>query len=273
MARYRFTILGCGASPGVPRINGDWGACDPAEPRNRRTRCAAMIERFDEAGGTTRVIIDTGPDIRAQILAAGVEAINGVVYSHSHADHVHGIDDLRAFWMITRQPVTIYSDDATQHRLDDGFGYCFAAPPGSPYPPFLLRRRIRAGEPFTIDGPGGPVTLAPLDQVHGDIRSLGFRIGPLAYSCDFNDLPAETVTSLGGLEFWILGALRYKPHPSHCSLDEALEWTRRIRPRRAVLTHMTNELDYATLRHELPAGVEPAYDGISFDFAIAETPP
>ena len=267
MARHRFTILGCGASPGVPRINGDWGACDPAEPRNRRLRCSVMIERWaaDDAA-PTRVVIDTGPDFRAQMLAANADSIDGVVYSHSHADHVHGIDDLRPYWMVLKRPIAIYSDDATQQRLDEGFGYCFAAPDGSAYPPFLVRHRIAAARPFSVNGPGGRIVIEPVDQQHGETRSLGFRIGPVAYSCDFNDLPADTVRQLHGIDTWVLGALRPKPHPSHCSVDEALAWVERLTPRRAIFTHMTADLDYATLRRELPAGVEPAYDGLSFEF-------
>jgi phosphoribosyl 1,2-cyclic phosphate phosphodiesterase len=269
MARHRFTILGCGASPGVPRINGDWGACDPAEPRNRRLRCSVMIERWHSDGGPpTRVVIDTGPDFREQMLRARAESIDGVVYSHSHADHVHGIDDLRQYWMTLRRPITIYSDDTTQQRLDEGFGYCFAAPEGSPYPPFLLRRRIAAVDRFTVTGPGGPIAIEPLDQEHGESRSLGFRIGPVAYSCDFNDLPPETARRLAGIETWVLGALRPKPHPSHCSVDEAKAWVARIAPRRAIFTHMTADLDYATLSRDLPPGVEPAYDGLAFEFDV-----
>ncbi|MGD9740208.1 MAG: MBL fold metallo-hydrolase [Bauldia sp.] len=270
MARLRFTILGCGASPGVPRISGDWGACDPSEPRNRRTRCSALIELFGDGERPTRVVIDTGPDLRNQLLAAAVEAIDGVVYTHPHADHVHGIDDLRGYWINDggRRTVPIYSDDATQQRLEEGFGYCFRAPPGSTYPPFLSRTRITPGVPFTIDGPGGPVAILPFDQIHGDIRSLGLRVGPIAYSCDFNDLPPESVATLGGLDVWILDALRERPHPSHCSVQEALAFVERLKPRRGIFTHMTNELDYRSLHRSLPANVEPAYDGMSFELAV-----
>lgn len=270
MARLRFTILGCGASPGVPRITGDWGACDPREPRNRRTRCSALIERFDGDRRPTRIVIDTGPDLRTQMLSASVDQLDAAVYTHAHADHVHGIDDLRGYWITSggRRTIDIYSDDETQVRLDQGFGYCFSAPEGSSYPPFLNRIRIEAGKSFSIDGPGGAITLLPFDQVHGDIRSIGYRIGPVAYSCDFNDLPPASVAALDGVELWVLDALRQRPHPSHCSVDEALAWIGRIRPSRAVLTHMTNELDYDTLHRSLPAHVEPAYDGMVFDYEL-----
>jgi len=269
MPRLKFTVLGCGASPGVPRITGDWGACDPAEPKNRRTRSAALFELFDDSNNVTSVLVDTGPDIRAQLIAAGVRTLDAVVYTHSHADHVHGIDDLRAFWMAMGRPLPIYSDDETQERLEQGFGYCFHAPPDSPYPPFLVRNAIRPGEAFAVTGAGGALDVLPLAQTHGPIRSLGIRVGPVAYSCDFNDLPPATLAELGGLDVWVLGALRRRPHPSHASLDEAIDWVARVKPKRAALTHMTNELDYQTLAAELPPGIVPAYDGISFDFELS----
>ncbi|MCW5718619.1 MAG: MBL fold metallo-hydrolase [Bauldia sp.] len=272
MPRLRFTILGCGASPGVPRITGDWGACDPREPKNRRTRAAALFELFGDAPMPTRLVVDTGPDLRTQLLSAGVDELHGVVYTHAHADHVHGIDDLRAYWITggERRIVTVYSDDATQRRLDDGFGYCFRAPPGSAYPPFLNRVRIVAGTPFRVTGPGGTITVLPFDQAHGDIRSLGIRIGPVAYSCDFNDLPAESLPAVSGADLWVLDALRRAPHPSHCSLSEAIAWVDRIKPQHAVFTHMTNELDYGALHRDLPGNIEPAYDGLRFEYHVAE---
>jgi len=268
MARHRFTIMGCGASPGVPRINGDWGACDPREVKNLRTRCSALIERFGDGPEPTRVVIDTGPDLRMQLLAAGVTSIDGVVYTHAHADHVHGIDDLRAFWMNAQRRVPVYCDDMTYQRLAAGFGYCFSTPPGSAYPPFLDRHDLTPGTFLTITGPGGPIHLLPYRQIHGDIDSIGFRIGGLAYSCDVSDIPDESVGLLAELDIWIVDALRLRPHPSHLSLDEALGWIDRIGPRRAVLTHMTSDLDYNALHRDLPAHIEPAYDGMRFELEI-----
>jgi phosphoribosyl 1,2-cyclic phosphate phosphodiesterase len=268
MARLRATILGCGASPGVPRIGNDWGACDPNEPKNRRTRCSLLLERFDGGDRPTRVLVDTSPDMRAQLLAADVSHIDGVVYTHSHADHLHGIDDLRAFWLMTRQLVNIYADAATEDRIKQSFGYCFATPPGSGYPPILKANRIEVGTAFSIAGAGGAITLLPFRHIHGDSDSVGLRVGGLAYSCDVSDLPDATLPALADLDVWIVDALRYVPHPSHFSLDEALSWIARLRPKRSILTHMVGDLDYLTLRRDLPPGVEPGFDGMTIELAV-----
>jgi phosphoribosyl 1,2-cyclic phosphate phosphodiesterase len=267
MARYRATALGCGSSPGVPRIGNDWGACDPTEPKNRRTRCSLLIERFDETNAEpTRVLVDTGPDVRSQLLAANVGRIDGVVYTHAHADHIHGIDDLRAFWLNTRTLVPVYSDRPTHGRLMEAFSYCFETPPGSFYQPILRHSLIEAGTAFTIDGPGGPISLMPFRQIHGDIETLGVRVAGLAYSCDVSALPDDALPALSGLDVWIVDALRYTAHPSHFSVSEALEWIERVKPARAILTHMHIDLDYQTLRRELPKSVEPAFDGMQISF-------
>ena len=262
----KVTVLGCGSSPGVPRIGNDWGACDPKEPRNRRLRCSILIERV-ENGGTTRVLVDTGPDIRAQLLAADVNFLDAVVYTHGHADHTHGIDDLRAFWQNTHRLVDVYADAPTMERLEQAFGYCFATAAGSSYPPILKHHPIAAGRPLTIDGAGGALTIMPFRQIHGDIDTLGLRVGGFGYSCDVSDLPKESLPTLAGLDVWIVDALRYKPHPSHFSVSEALGWIERVAPRRAILTHMHTDLDYATLAREVPQGVEPAYDGMQVELS------
>ncbi|HEY5082747.1 MAG TPA: MBL fold metallo-hydrolase [Bauldia sp.] len=262
--RLKVTVLGCGSSPGVPRIGNDWGGCDPSEPRNRRLRCSILVERIDQ-DGVTRVLVDTGPDVRAQLLTAGVNSLDGVVYTHSHADHTHGIDDLRAFWQNTGRLVDVYADAATMERLETAFGYCFAAEPGSSYPPILKHHPITAGQPLTIDGAGGVLMITPFRQIHGDIDTLGLRIGGLAYSCDLSDLPDVSLPLLADLEVWIVDALRRRPHPSHFSLSEALTWIERIKPRRAILTHMHIDLDYATVKREVPSGVEPAYDEMQIE--------
>lgn len=269
MARVKLTILGCGASPGVPRIDGDWGACDPNEPRNRRSRCGVLIERFDGAARPTRVVIDTGPEIRLQLIDAKANAIDGVVYTHSHADHVHGIDDLRAFALTSGSMVDVYADDLTYLKLENAFGYCFRSLPGSFYPPILKRKRLAAGVPFEVDGPGGSLRIVPIRQIHNDIETIGIRVGGIAYCCDVNEFPPESIAALEGVDTWILGALRYKPHPSHLSVAQAIEWVERVKPRRAILTHLHADLDYRKLASELPAGMEPAYDGLT----VEETSP
>lgn len=265
MAGYRFTILGCGSSPGVPRIGNDWGACNPDDPRNRRTRCSLLVERIDGGGQSTTVLVDTGPDVRMQLLAADVRHLDGVIYTHAHADHVHGIDDLRALWQNSKKLVEVYSDDETQARLMEAFAYCFRSPPGSFYPPILNRTAIKAGTPFRIDGAGGPVEVLPFRQIHGGIDTLGLRFGKLAYSCDISGVPDESLPALDGLDMWIVDALRYTKHPSHFSVDDALGWIGRVKAKRATLTHMHTDLDYETLKGRLPSHVEPAYDGLQIE--------
>jgi len=263
--RLRLTILGCGSSPGVPRIIGDWGACDPSNPRNRRTRAAALVECVRSDGLVTRVAIDTGPDFRAQMIAAGVSRLDGVVYTHPHADHIHGIDDLRGYVLAQGRLMDIYADEVTLGRLKQAFGYCFETPEGSNYPPIVMPHPIVHDRDFSVPGEGGPLTFTPLPQIHGDIRSLGFRIGNIAYCSDVSDFPPETVPLLQGLDVLVIDALQYKPHPSHFSLSEALEWIERLTPRRAVLTHMHTPLDYETVRRQTPDHVEPAYDGMMIE--------
>jgi len=265
--RLRLTILGCGSSPGVPRITGDWGACDPANPKNRRRRAAALVERIS-ASGTTRVVIDTGPDFRDQMLSAGVTGLDGAVYTHPHADHIHGIDDLRGFVIEQRKLMTVHADDPTSSRLLDAFGYCFETPPGSSYPPILQLARIDHAEPFETVGEGGPIRFQPLPQIHGDIVSLGFRIGDLAYCADVSDFPPATVERLADLECLVIDALQYRRHPSHLSVEQAIGWIDRLNPKRAVLTHMHTPLDYEALKRATPDHVEPAYDGMVIETEI-----
>lgn len=269
MAELRFTILGCGSSAGVPRIGGaggDWGACDPANPKNRRRRCALLVERVTDSGRTI-ALVDTGPDCREQLIGAGVGRLDGVLYTHPHADHIHGIDELRAVALNERRRVPVYVDTVTSQRLHEAFGYCFVTPVGSSYPPILEEHRIAPGTPVTINGPGGPIEAVPFRQIHGDIDALGFRFDGLAYSSDLNGLPPESEAILAGLDIWIVDALRYRPHPSHFTVDDALRWIERLAPRRAVLTNMHIDLDYETLKAELPDGVEPAYDGMTITLA------
>jgi phosphoribosyl 1,2-cyclic phosphate phosphodiesterase len=259
------TVLGCGSSAGVPRVAGGWGACDPNEPKNRRLRCSLLVERAGPDGRTI-VLVDTSPDLRAQLLAADVQWLDGVLLTHDHADHVHGIDDLRPIVIHNRRRVGVYMAPDTADRVTSRFGYCFNAPEGSSYPPILDAHAIRPPAPVVIPGAGGDIIAQPVEQLHGETLSLGFRFGGLAYSCDVSGIPEESERYLQDLDVWILDALRYTPHPSHFTLDEALEWIARVKPRRAILTNMHIDLDYATLRRKLPPGVEPAYDGMQIAF-------
>lgn len=257
----RFTILGCGTSTGVPRIGPVWGACDPENPKNNRTRCSLLVEQ-NSGDGLTSILVDTTPDMREQLLRAQVFWLDGVLYSHEHADHTHGIDDLRAVFFNGRRRVQVYYDARTGALLNDRFGYCFQQPAGSNYPAILEGQEIAAGDPLTIDGEGGEIDVIPFTQYHGGATSLGFRFGDIAYSTDIVGLPEESYGLLKGLDVWILDALRYTPHPSHFSLEEALEAIERVAPKRAILTHMHIDMDFETVRAQLPDGIEPAYDGM-----------
>lgn len=266
MARLRATILGCGSSGGVPRLGGVWGACDPENPRNRRRRCSMLIERFDPSGEVTRVLIDTSPDMRQQLLDAGVGALDGVVYTHSHADHVHGIDDLRMIVFNSRKRLNVWADHPTQDALLSRFGYAFVQPKGSPYPPILNLNTIDG--PFAVEGAGGVIEFAPMRLDHGSMDALGFRIGGLAYLPDVVRIPDESWPLLDDLDCLVVDALRYKAHPTHAHLDLALEWIARAAPRRAVLTNMHVDLDYETVEGETPDHVRAAYDGLVLDFEV-----
>ncbi len=258
------TILGCGSSAGVPRVGSGWGACDPSNPKNRRRRCSILVERTG-SGGTTSVLVDTSPDLRQQLLDAEVRRLDGVLVTHDHADHIHGIDDLRPLVIHMRRRIRLYADAATSVVLHSRFGYCFRSPPGSQYPPIVDEQRIAAGEPVEVDGPGGNLDALPFEMQHGDITALGFRFGDIAYASDVSAMPEASTRVLGGLDVLILDALRHTPHPTHFSVSEALALIARLRPRRAVLTNLHTDLDYETLKAELPPGVAPAFDGMRID--------
>ncbi len=264
MGEMRFTILGCGSSGGVPRLGGHWGDCDPQNPKNNRRRCSMLVER-DGPNGTTSVLIDTSPDMRSQLLDSGTGRLDGVVYTHSHADHVHGLDDLRMIVFNMKDRVRVYADGDTQNALLSRFGYAFVQPQGSPYPPIL--DLVTIDGPFTIDGPGGEITLRPFLVKHGSIDSLGFRIGGLAYLPDVSEIYDAALPELEGLDCWIIDALRRTPHPTHFDLDTALDWIARMQPKQAVLTNLHNDLDYATLEAETADNITPAYDGMVLRFS------
>ncbi|MBZ0128370.1 MAG: MBL fold metallo-hydrolase [Rhodobacteraceae bacterium] len=259
MSRLRFTILGCGSSGGVPRIGGSWGHCDPAEPKNRRLRCSMLVEKLG-ADGVTRVLIDTSPDMREQLLAAGVGEIDAVVYTHQHADHVQGLDDLRMIVINMRRRMPVWADAPTREALVSRFGYAFVQPEGSSYPPILDLHELKST--LVVDGAGGPVTLVPFRVGHGAIDSLGFRIAGLAYLPDVAEMYPESWEAVEDLDIWVLDALRRQPHPTHSHLEQSLAWIERAAPRRAVLTNMHIDLDYATLCAETPDNVTAAYDGM-----------
>ncbi|MFP4326785.1 MAG: MBL fold metallo-hydrolase [Paracoccaceae bacterium] len=265
MGELRFTILGCGSSGGVPRLGGHWGDCDPGNPKNTRRRCSMLIER-EEGGGITRVLIDTSPDLRQQLLDAGVGELDAVVYTHSHADHVHGLDDLRMIVFNMRRRLAVWADGDTQNDLYSRFGYAFMQPEDSPYPPILDMHTIH--DEVVVEGAGGAVRLIPFKVGHGAIDALGFRIGPLAYLPDVAEIYDDAWPVLEGLDCWVLDALRRTPHPTHAHLDRSLEWIARVRPARAVLTNMHIDLDYATVAAETPEHVTPAHDGMVIRYPL-----
>lgn len=248
----KVTILGCGTSGGVPRIGGVWGACDPSNPRNRRRRVSILVEHRG-----TQVLVDTSPDLREQCLSAGISHLDGVLYTHDHADHTHGIDDLRGLFLSMKRKVDIWADRRTLATLKHRFPYIFEPVEG--YPAVCASH--------VIDGPVGigHIHAVPFEQNHGPITSLGFRFGDVAYSTDLVGLPEASWQALDGVKVWIVDALRPEPHPTHAHLDLTLSWIERLKPERAILTHMTWDMDYETLRRRLPPGIEPAYDGMVID--------
>jgi phosphoribosyl 1,2-cyclic phosphate phosphodiesterase len=260
------TIMGCGSSGGVPRIGGNWGTCDPANPKNRRRRCSLLLEGFSAAAAQpTRIVIDTGCDLREQLLDAKVDRLDAVLYSHEHADHTHGIDDLRVLALNNRKRVDVFFSHEAANRIVPSFAYCFTAAPGSGYPPILNQHIIAAGEPLAIDGPGGTISVLPFEQEHGDIVSLGFRVGRFAYSCDLSGIPESSEPAVSNLSVWVLDALRPTPHPSHLSLPESLGLIARMSPERAVLTNLHIDMDYDTVERTTPDNVVAAYDGMRID--------
>ena len=263
-ARLRFHILGCGSSGGVPRIGGHWGDCDPTNPKNRRRRCSMLVERETDQG-ITRALIDTSPDMREQLIDAGVGALDGVIYTHSHADHVHGVDDLRMVVFNMRERVNVWADQATCAALLDRFGYVFIQPEGSSYPP-ILNLNLLDG-PVTITGAGGDITFTPFKVEHGRIDALGFRISDLVYLPDVSAMNDTAWDVVSGADCWVLDALRRDPHPTHSHLEQSLEWIKKSHVPNAVLTNMHIDLDYETVLAETPDHIKPAFDGMVIEYA------
>lgn len=251
----KLTILGCGTSSGVPRIGNDWGACDPGEPRNRRTRASILVE-----SETTRILVDTGPDMREQLLRAGVSMIDAVLWTHDHADHCHGIDDLRQIAQISRSTIAGYARRQTLTLLKNRFNYAFEGRTG--YPPVV--DAVELSDDVTVIG---DIVVQAVDQPHGDIFSTGFRFSQgrnaIGYSTDFHMVTDAMIELFSDVDIWVADALRDHPHPTHAHLALTLDAINRIKPHHAVLTHMDNSMDYATLSSALPAGVEPGYDGLT----------
>ena len=261
MSGLEVVILGCGSSGGVPRGDGDWGDCDPTEPRNRRLRCSLLVRRHGPEG-VTSVLIDTSPDLRAQMLAADVRHIDAVLYTHDHADQTHGIDDLRVFALRARRRIPAHMDAPTYAALSRRFAYIFDSMEG--YPAILEAHILRPhGQAWSVDGPGGPVPVVTFDQAHGPIRSVGYRIGGVAYSSDVSDLDEAAIETVRGCDLWIVDALRWTPHPTHAHVERTLDWIARAQVKRAVLTNLHIDLDYNALSAAVPPNVEVAFDGWS----------
>lgn len=261
------TLMGTGSSGGVPRVGNIWGACDPAEPRNRRRRCSLLIERSQSVvgadSGKTTVVVDTGADLREQLLENNVESIEGVVLTHSHADHIFGLDDLRQMAINLRRPIDVWLDENTRKQVMAAFDYCFYQAPGSSYPSFCTENSLLPTEPFTIKGPGGSISINTLLAEHGDINALGVRIGNAVYLPDMKRITdAKSLQLLADIDVLIVDALRLKSHPSHMNLEESLAFIDTVKPRRSILTNMHGDLDYQQTKALLPANVEPGYDGM-----------
>jgi len=249
----KITILGCGGSGGVPLIGNEWGDCDPNEPRNRRTRVSILVEDGDQT-----LLVDTSPDMRQQLLNANVKDISAILYTHAHADHAHGIDNIRSLNWLLRRPVPVYANEQTLACLVHSFSYIFEPPPKTnrfikpSVKPHLLEPEM------TFQN----IKIKTFEQSHGDVISMGYRFNDFGYSTDASALTDEAFEILKGVKVWVVSAIRRKPHYTHAHLDRALEWIDRVKPEKAYLTHMDQSMDYAQLKSELPANVEPAYDGL-----------
>ncbi|MBX2885740.1 MAG: MBL fold metallo-hydrolase [Granulosicoccus sp.] len=290
MHKLVFTLLGTGSSGGVPRVGNQWGSCDPTNSKNRRRRCALLVRRIKERPidekrpeekrpeenrpeenrieknreAATTLVIDTGADLREQLLSEHVTALDGVLLTHSHADHIFGLDDLRQLAMHMRKPAEVYMDQFTSNIVMQAFGYCFHQAEGSSYPAFCREIRIEHPQPFSINGLGGRVAVQSILAEHGDINALGFRIADLVYLPDAKRITdADSLTRLDNIDTLVVDALRYKNHPTHMNVDEALEFIAQVAPRRAILTNMHSDLDFVQLSKKLPAGVEAGYDGLT----------
>ncbi|RCK18814.1 MBL fold metallo-hydrolase [Thalassospira lucentensis] len=263
------TILGCGSSVGVPRIGNEWGVCDPEEPKNRRLRCSVLVN-LENKGGRTSVLIDTGPDLRQQLLSVDVKKLDAVLYTHPHADHLHGIDDLRSLMVSSKKSIPVFMDANTFERAKSAFGYCFKQGKCTERPPIVQHTLIEPERMITVNGDGGAISFEPIYVQHGDIMALGFRFSGIAYLPDVSSIPNCVLERLKALEYLILDCLRRKPHPSHFNLEKALEVSTILQPKSSIFTNLHDDLDYQTLCRELPAGIIPAYDGMKIEISLLE---
>jgi len=270
-AALDIVILGSGSSGGVPRADGAWGACDPKDRRNWRSRCSLLVRRASETavGARTTLVVDAAPEFRLQCAAAGVKRLDGLLLTHDHADQCHGVDDIRAFALKQGLRIPCWMDAATEASMMRRFGYVFEG--AGAYPAIAeIGRTPPHGTVWEVGGPSGSIAVTTFAQAHGDVISLGYRFGSVAYSSDVIDLPEESFAALRDLDVWIVDALRYTPHPTHAHVEKTLGWIERVKPRRAILTNMHIDLDYSELARRLPPGVEPAYDGLRLRIELGE---
>jgi len=259
----KVTILGSGPSSGVPTIHDGWGDCDPENQRNRRLRPSILLENDD-----TTVLVDTSPDLRQQMLNTGTQRLDAVLYTHGHADHLHGIDDLRGINKFIDAPLPIYADATTLNTIETRFEYTTTPlAPGADvyYKPVLRMNKIAPGDAFSV----GSLDFRAFDQSHGYSRTIGYRSGDFAYTTDLLELPEASFKALEGTRTWIIGVFSWKPHQTHVHVDLALQWIERIKPERAILAHLGPTIDYDQLNAYVPTGVEAAFDGMEIE--VAET--
>lgn len=259
----KITILGCGSSGGVPRIDGDFGVCDPSEIKNYRTRCSILVEKTDNEIDYTRVLIDTSPDLRTQLLNAKITDLDGVLFTHDHADQTHGIDDLRAIVYRRKERIDAYFNHPTRKILLERFGYIFNGYEKPNYPSLLNPKLLPPyGQEFFINGEGGQLSFIPIELIHGDVECAGFRFDNIAYCNDVNEIPNNSMNYLENLDILIIDCLRYSKHPTHAHLEQTLEWIEKLKPKKSILTNMHIDLDYNVLKNQLPEVIIPAFDGM-----------
>ena len=271
MSVLEVTILGSGSSGGVPRADGNWGVCDPADPRNNRTRCSLMVRRPSEEGPErwTTIVVDAAPEFRQQTAAAGAKRLDALLMTHDHADQAHGIDDIRAFALRQRARIPCHADAATEATLLQRFGYIFRGDKGYPAISDIVPTPPHS-TPWEVTGPSGAIPVLTFDQDHGEVRSVGYRFGPIAYSSDVLTLDDAAFEAMAGVELWIVDALRYTPHPTHAHVERTLGWIERLQPRQAILTNLHIDLDFVELTSRLPPGVSAAFDGLRVEIQLTD---